>query len=82
MEDLSRLDDRVRKLQAHFGQASQGHRRHPGLDRPRSTKRGQKIEALEFGGEAGGGAGDPAATEPSVISRTGQLKLRVVDGDE
>ena len=81
MEDLSRLDDRVRKLQGHFALTVKD------IDQivtsaDKLAKRGQKIEALEFGGEAGGGAGDPAATEPSVISRTGQLKLRVVDGDE
>ena len=48
MEDLSRLDDRVRKLQAHFGQATKD------IDdilvsSNKVTKRGQKIEALEFG---------------------------------
>ena len=31
MEDLSRLDERVRKLQTHFGQATQGHRRYSDL---------------------------------------------------
>ena len=48
MEDLSRLDDRVRKLQTHFGQATKD------IDdilvsSNKVTKRGQKIEALEFG---------------------------------
>ncbi len=52
MEDIGRLDDRVRKLQTHFGQASRD------IDdilvsSNKVTKRGQKIEALEFvGGDA------------------------------
>ena len=44
------------------------------------TKRGARIEALEF--EAGGEAKPDRETEPaakSVESRTGLLKLRVVD---
>jgi DNA recombination protein RmuC len=79
IEDLSRLDDRVRKLQAHFVQASKD------VDdilvsAAKVSKRGQKIEALEFA--------DPPAAEPaaaakvqtgSAESRTGQLRLRVVD---
>lgn len=76
MEDLSRLDERVRKLQAHFGQASKD------IDdilisASKVAKRGQKIEALEFG-EA-----PPAAVEAQALrgaeSKTGQLRLRVVD---
>jgi DNA recombination protein RmuC len=80
MEDVSRLDDRVRKLQTHFGQASKD------IDdilvsSSKVTKRGQKIEALEFG--------TPDAETAEVVaapvkargadSRTGQLRLRVVD---
>ena len=83
MEDVSRLDDRVRKLQAHFGQATRD------IDdilvsSNKVTKRGQKIEALEFG------AGSENETEPaealpatkesaSVGTKSGQLRLRVVD---
>lgn len=80
MEDVGRLDDRVRRLQTHFGQASKD------IDdilvsSSKVTKRGQKIEALEFV--------DPAAGEPakgpdanrSAASATGQLRLRVVDED-
>ncbi len=75
MEDLSRLDERVRKLQTHFGQANKD------IDdilvsASKVAKRGQKIEALEFGEP-------PAATEPQrprgAESKTGQLRLRVVD---
>jgi DNA recombination protein RmuC len=83
MEDLSRLDDRVRKLQGHFALTAKD------IDQiitstDKVTKRGQRIEALEFGA-AGEGEAKPlakTADEPSVGTRTGQLRLRVVDGDE
>jgi DNA recombination protein RmuC len=83
MEDLSRLDDRVRKLQGHFALTAKD------IDQiitstDKVTKRGQRIEALEFGavGDDGTKAVVQAAEEPSVGTRTGQLRLRVVDGDE
>lgn len=79
MDDLSRLDERVRKLQGHFAMAQKD------IDMvvtsaDKLTKRGAKIEALEF--EAGGDAKparDSEAAAKSVESRTGLLKLRVVD---
>ncbi|MBY5566058.1 DNA recombination protein RmuC [Rhizobium leguminosarum] len=80
MDDLSRLDERVRKLQGHFAMAQKD------IDMvvtsaDKLSKRGAKIEALEF--EAGGGDAKPArdseAAAKSVESRTGLLKLRVVD---
>jgi len=84
MEDVSRLDDRVRKLQGHFALTAKD------IDQiitstDKVTKRGQRIEALEFGavGEAEAKPGTAKiADEPSVGTRTGQLRLRVVDGDE
>jgi DNA recombination protein RmuC len=85
MDDLGRLDERVRKLQTHFLQSSKD------IDdilisSGKVSRRGAKIEALEFGG-------DPAQAEAPVPddvglrhraadSKTGQLRLRVVDGDE
>ncbi|MBY5771104.1 DNA recombination protein RmuC [Rhizobium leguminosarum] len=80
MDDLSRLDERVRKLQGHFAMAQKD------IDMvvtsaDKLTRRGARIEALEF--EAGGGDAKPArdseAAAKSVESRTGLLKLRVVD---
>ncbi|WP_434711937.1 DNA recombination protein RmuC [Rhizobium sp. YTUHZ045] len=79
MDDLGRLDERVRKLQGHFAMAQKD------IDMvvtsaDKLTKRGAKIEALEF--EAGGDAkpaGDGEVPAKSVESRTGLLKLRVVD---
>jgi DNA recombination protein RmuC len=82
MEDVGRLDERVRKLQGHFGQATKD------IDdilvsSSKVTKRGQKIEALEFG-ETGAGtteeSGDTTkANQRAAQSKTGQLRLRVVD---
>ncbi len=84
MEDLSRLDDRVRKLQTHFGQATKD------IDdilvsSNKVTKRGQKIEALEFGAASPESDGqEPRSVvakddSAAVGSRTGHLRLRVVD---
>jgi DNA recombination protein RmuC len=90
MEDVGRLDERVRKLQTHFGQSARD------IDdilvsTSKVTKRGQKIEALEFGvqpaedgaGEASRGAAAKLEPGPRAAdSKTGQLRLRVVEGDE
>ncbi|MBB4193611.1 DNA recombination protein RmuC [Rhizobium aethiopicum] len=79
MDDLGRLDERVRKLQGHFAIAQKD------IDMvvtsaDKLTKRGAKIEALEF--EADGDtkpARHDESPAKSVESRTGLLKLRVVD---
>ena len=85
MEDVARVDERVRRLQTHFGQSAKD------IDEilvstSKVTRRGQKIEALEFGeSEAEVRGGGPAKTEPGVRvadSKTGQLRLRVVEGDD
>ncbi len=92
MEDLSRLDDRTRKLQAHFSMAQKD------VDliltsSDKLTKRGAKIEALEFAqlaDEAQQAApgkqapAHPAATDqpPKFEPRSSTLKLRVVDEDD
>ncbi len=80
MEDVSRLDDRVRKLQTHFSQAQKD------VDliltsADKVTKRGNKIEALEFGELPEAASAEPAGkpVEKVATSPTGQLKLRVVD---
>jgi DNA recombination protein RmuC len=85
MEDVTRLDERVRKLQNHFGQATRD------IDdilvsSSKVTKRGQKIEALEFGAAPAEAEGDTAArnnAKPDAVriadSKTGQLRLRVVE---
>ena len=88
MEDVSRLDERVRKLQGHFGQASKD------IDdilvsSAKVAKRGQKIEALEFGPpaqESDGESSEPlpqgAVLRRAPESKGGPLKLRVVDAED
>ncbi|MDX8456239.1 DNA recombination protein RmuC [Mesorhizobium sp. VK9D] len=85
MEDVARVDERVRRLQTHFGQAAKD------IDdilvsTSKVTKRGQKIEALEFAeGETEAPHGSPAKVEAGARvadSKTGQLRLRVVEGDD
>ena len=81
MDDVGRLDERVRKLQGHFQQTSKD------VDdilisTSKVTKRGQKIESLEFG-EVPAAPAETAPEAPvSAVSRTGQLRLRVVDGED
>ncbi len=80
MDDLSRLDERVRKLQGHFAMAQKD------VDMivtsaDKLARRGERIEALEF--ET---AKEPAKTRAEerpkpADNRTSQLKLRVVDED-
>jgi DNA recombination protein RmuC len=83
MEDVNRLDERVRKLQGHFA-LTQKDIEQILTSTDKVTKRGQRIEALEFGAEAAqpetiesgnGRAGSAAA------SKTGQLRLRVVEDE-
>jgi DNA recombination protein RmuC len=75
MEDLGRLDDRVRKLQGHFLAAQKD------VDlviaaTDKVSRRGQKIEAMEFDApETPTEAPAPKAAE----SKTSLLKLRLVD---
>lgn len=92
MEDLSRLDDRTRKLQAHFSMAQKD------VDliltsSDKLTKRGSRIEALEFAQlkndaeqtdspqteQQAPPTPDPA---PKFEPRSSTLKLRVVDEDD
>ena len=82
-DDLGRLDDRVRKLHGHFTSAQKD------VDQiltstDKLARRGARIGEMEF--EAIASAAQPvfapaAAPERVVESRTGQLKLRVVDED-
>ncbi|TIT44681.1 MAG: DNA recombination protein RmuC, partial [Mesorhizobium sp.] len=85
MEDVQRVDERVRKLQGHFGQSAKDIEDIL-VSTSKVTKRGQKIEALEFGeGEPDVPHGAPAKVEaaPRVAdSKTGQLRLRVVEDGE
>jgi len=83
MQDVSRLDDRVRKLQGHFLQANKD------IDliltsADKVVKRGAKIEALELGAPEGGSAvespeGDEDGGRSAAIGGQGSLRLRVVE---
>jgi len=81
MEDVGRLDERVRKLQGHFSLATRD------IDEilvssAKVTKRGQKIEALEFADGASEATAEEQARSAKnrvADSKTGQLRLRVVD---
>lgn len=77
MEDLGRLDDRVRKLQGHFIQAEKD------IDliltsSEKLAKRGARIEALEF--SAPEKPASPVRRDEGP-AEAGRLKLRVVDED-
>ncbi|TRL42174.1 DNA recombination protein RmuC [Rhizobium straminoryzae] len=81
MEDLLRLDERTRKLQAHF-QAATRDVEQILTSSDKLTRRGARIGALELEQPV---AKPSAPSEPpverAVESRTGLLKLRVVDED-
>lgn len=79
MEDLGRLDDRTRKLQSHF-LAAQKDVEMIITSSDKLAKRGAKIEAMEFETPGGREDGDDMPAR-AVESRTGMLKLRVVDED-
>ncbi|MCO5073399.1 MAG: DNA recombination protein RmuC [Rhizobiaceae bacterium] len=87
LDDVNRLDDRVRKLQGHFS-LTQKDIEQILTSTDKVTKRGRRIEALEFGTDASSSKAleDHPATPPLrdvgqrvVDSKTGQLRLRVVD---
>lgn len=79
MEDLGRLDDRTRKLQSHF-LAAQKDVEQIITSSDKLAKRGAKIEAMEF--EVPSVAVEASDVAPRAVeSRTGLLKLRVVDED-
>jgi DNA recombination protein RmuC len=84
MEDLTRLDDRVSKLQGHFA-AAQKDVEQIVTSSGKLARRGEKIEAMDF--EAKDAAptmsapADPGLPSRGMESRTGQLKLQVVDED-
>ena len=76
MDDLTRLDDRVRKLHGHFTSAQKD------VDliltsTEKLARRGARIGELEFETIS---PPSPQA-ETTVESRSGQLRLRIVDED-
>jgi len=80
MEDVNRLDDRVRKLQGHFS-LTQKDIEQILTSTEKITRRGDKIGALEVND---GGKDENAPTPPdhgAASSKTGQLRLRVVEDE-
>ncbi|MGI2032746.1 DNA recombination protein RmuC [Rhizobium panacihumi] len=83
MDDLGRLDDRTRKLQSHF-LAAQKDVEQILTSSDKLNRRGAKIGALELEAPAPHNtavADHKAQPSHGVESRTGLLKLRVVDED-
>ena len=80
-EDLSRLDDRVRKLQSHFNTTAKD------IDQilistDKLTRRGAKIEALEFGSAGTGGGGSADEAEKGKQDELGKPFLRAIEGGD
>ncbi|PHP69106.1 DNA recombination protein RmuC [Zhengella mangrovi] len=86
MADLGRLNDRVMKLQNHFGQASRDIEQIV-TSTQKLARRGETIEGLEFGqpsepAEARRTPAMPSAEgQASTEPPQGRLRLRVVDED-
>lgn len=80
MEDLTRLDDRTRKLQSHFLAAEKDVEQIL-TSTEKLTKRGNRITSLELETPASAEIPAEAPAQKSVESRTGLLRLRVVDED-
>jgi Uncharacterized protein conserved in bacteria len=78
MEDLARLDDRTRKLQGHF-LAAQRDVEQILTSSDKLVRRGAKIGALELEQAAEAPQSSGHDKPRAVESRTGLLKLRVVD---
>ncbi len=77
MEDLGRLDERVRKLHGHF-LTTQKDVDDILLSSEKLKRRGTRIEALDLETAT---ASEPSKEPKAFDSRLGQLKLRVVDED-
>ncbi|MND95647.1 RmuC family protein [compost metagenome] len=80
MEDLTRLDDRTRKLQSHFLAAEKDVEQIL-TSTEKLTRRGNRITSLELEAPAKAEQSADAPPPKSVESRTGLLRLRVVDED-
>lgn len=78
MEDLTRLDDRTRKLQSHFLAAEKDVEQIL-TSTEKLTRRGNRISSLELEAPAKAEPSTEAPQPKSVESRTGLLRLRVVD---
>ena len=80
MEDLSRLDDRTRKLQGHF-LAAQRDVEQILTSSDKLVKRGAKIGGVELESVTESASESEPSPPRAVESRSGLLKFRVVDED-
>lgn len=79
LQDLARLDERVAKLQSHFGQ-SQKDVEAIGISTAKILRRGERISGLDLAPAVEQAkSGDKEAVIPFAESATGKLRLRVVD---
>ena len=74
MEDVTRLDDRVRKLQTHFDQATKDIR-DIRISADKITKRGDKIEDLQL-------SDDSPAEDLAPAQAPAQPTLRVLGSED
>ncbi|MCF1468740.1 DNA recombination protein RmuC [Agrobacterium vitis] len=80
MEDLGRLDERTRKLQSHF-LAAQKDVEMILTSTDKLNRRSARIEAMDFASVPDATTKPAPQADASVESRTGLLKLRLVDED-
>jgi DNA recombination protein RmuC len=74
LRDVARLDERVGKLQSHFGQASEDLRQIR-ISTEKVTKRGEKIAQVELGEQAEQEEQEELETAPESAAATPQLKV-------
>ena len=74
LKDVARLDDRVGKLQSHFGQASEDLRQIR-ISTEKVTKRGEKIAQVELGEQGEQDALEELETAPGSEAAAPQLKV-------
>ncbi len=80
MDDLARLDDRTRKLQSHFLSAQRDVEQIL-ISSDKLTRRGTKIGGFELEDVSTADTSAEQNVSNAVESRTGMLKLRMVDDD-
>lgn len=80
MTDMQRLDERVGKLQSHFGQ-SQRDVEAITVTTGKILRRGERISGLDLAAPPADtpNSGEKRDASPEVQSATGKLRLRVVD---
>ncbi|PWW00068.1 DNA recombination protein RmuC [Hoeflea marina] len=81
MQDLGRLDERVQKLNTHFGQAQKDVELIL-TSTDKLAKRGARIEEMDFSRPLASDMPEASGSEKPEPPRSGSLKLRIVDDDD